>query len=625
MDKTILQQLQGWNSDAIRVRTRAEELAKRKTALETNVGQAKHRLSLRPKVQAFMETLQHTSHARGIGMFENLLTMFNREILPQVKKPVVMDLGVERGVPALNIQLGKGENGEDLWDGAGGSITNVISLGLRYIALTRSPLRKFLILDEPDCWLEVSAIPQFGMMVARMSKDMHVQTIWITHHAVNALGMKMHRVHLLPDAVRGVRVEYPNGLHVWKDEEKGIRRVTLEGVMSHAHSVIELAPGAIILSGPNHTGKSVLGAVLRAMTQGTATDKMIRDGYPELKVRVEIEDGMVLEWIRHRKGSPKEVFTLFDKNGVELHKSRGERGRVPGFVLDALNVRPIQDLDIQLHHQKLPVFLLDKPSSVQAQILSAGMESEHLHSMMDKYKSMVQSDTKEAELGERELAQINARWEKLEAIFPGQSPVLELANLEASIHALRQQAESLMVENETLHSMEQHAMEWQQLSHRVEIWNGANVGELPTPPEVENVVGIQKDIANWELWQNRLAILESGEKSLPEVPDVEDTSILVQAGREWTSLIRRIRQLEAFAIELPSTPDLQDSESLRKDVESWEQILTAMNIAAKKREAAMNEEDQCKENIARLLANTGNRCPTCHQTMTVEHLLEGSH
>lgn len=619
--------------DWIRALTRIEENRMRMSKIEHSVGQAKHRTLLQPKVRAFLESLQHRAHSRGIGMYENLLTTFNREILPQVKKPVVMDLTTERGMPALSIQMGRDEHAEDLWDGSGGSLTNVVSLGLRYISLSRSPLRKFLFLDEPDCWMEDARVPDFGRIVAQMAENAKVQTVLITHKSLHLFDRIQHRVHLEPCPINGVRVTYPFGTPIWQDDQIGIRKIQLIDLMSHGNSIIELSPTSTLLSGPNHTGKSVPAACLRAMTQGSATDRVIRDGKDKGMLILYVEDGKRLEWTRYRgKANPKETFALYDKDGNELNKARGERGNIPSFVQDVLHINPLQDLDIQLHHQKLPVFLLDKPASKQAQILSAGMESEYLHSMMEKYKSMLTNDKKETEIGEREITLIKNLIEKAEAAIRGSDSDSNIKeeekNLTNVVNDLKNQYDAIIKESLEIEEMEKDLKSLEILKNRVEIQNKAlkEINLPETIPELEAIDEMASLYDGWEDLRVRVKVLAPvRDIVLPEIPELEETIEMAEDGNSWMKLRRKLKILREIDIQLPPEPELEDLVEMNKEINELEKLAKEKMITEKSLNDAKQKQIESMKKLNELIEKIGGNCPTCHQTMTVSHLTEENH
>jgi hypothetical protein len=62
---------------------------------------------------------------------------------------------------------------EDIMKGQGGSVVNVLSVGLRMFALTTldsASHRRFLVLDEQDCWLRPDLVPRLVRIVHEAGK-----------------------------------------------------------------------------------------------------------------------------------------------------------------------------------------------------------------------------------------------------------------------------------------------------------------------------------------------------------------------------------------------------------------------------------------------------------------------
>src|SRR5687768_16374779 len=149
--------------------------------------------------------------------------------------------------------------------------------------------------------------------------------------------------------------------------------------MSHAHSVIEPAAGLTVITGPNNCGKSAIVAALQILCSNDNSTYVTRHGQRESAIRVETDDGHVVEW--RRKGSPRYVIDdkLFDrlKQGVpdELHQAL-RLGQV-----ECEN----ETFDIHFAAQKRPIFLLqDKPKHAAEFFASSSdacrlLEMQNLH------------------------------------------------------------------------------------------------------------------------------------------------------------------------------------------------------------------------------------------------------
>src|SRR5690606_41403701 len=67
----------------------------------------------------------------------------------------------------------------------GGSVANVLSVGLRLFALTtldEKNHRRFLVLDEQDCWIRPDIVPRFVKIIHQAAKALNFQVLMISHH-----------------------------------------------------------------------------------------------------------------------------------------------------------------------------------------------------------------------------------------------------------------------------------------------------------------------------------------------------------------------------------------------------------------------------------------------------------
>jgi hypothetical protein len=126
------------------------------------------------------------------GMFAGLL----RAITERISAALVEVLGQPlelvvdykyHAAHGLQIEFAIQRDGarEDLLRGQGGSVTNVVSVGLRLFALVtldEARHRPFLLLDEQDCWLRPDLVPAFVRIVREAADRLGLQTLMISHH-----------------------------------------------------------------------------------------------------------------------------------------------------------------------------------------------------------------------------------------------------------------------------------------------------------------------------------------------------------------------------------------------------------------------------------------------------------
>jgi hypothetical protein len=203
---------------------RARELERRLDRLEAQANAA-HRehgrirqelagidefLDMAPRVQQLLEDLSSALFGEILDEIEANLTAAIREILGQ-ERLVTSTREISRGRLAITFQIENQGNVEDILTGQGGSVCNILSVGLRLIALSQldpANHRPFLVLDEQDCWLRPDLVPRFMQLIRRIAKRLGLQVLIISHHPVDLFATKAHRIlGLLPDRDKGVRVE----------------------------------------------------------------------------------------------------------------------------------------------------------------------------------------------------------------------------------------------------------------------------------------------------------------------------------------------------------------------------------------------------------------------------------
>ena len=180
INQNILDLQKRWSAIESRV-------ADRKTILsdiEKDVKQKKFMVEQAEEVWPVLEGLQEQMHERSLGRFESLLTSLVRDVFPDKEMSVKLSLSIERNQPALRFMMeDKDGNQEDILSGKGGSITNILSLGLKFIVLAQSAkLAPVIVLDEADCWLQTDRVPAFASVVNQLSDKLGIQVIMISHH-----------------------------------------------------------------------------------------------------------------------------------------------------------------------------------------------------------------------------------------------------------------------------------------------------------------------------------------------------------------------------------------------------------------------------------------------------------
>jgi hypothetical protein len=169
-------------------------------------------LNVQPQVADRLDTLSAELFGDILREVERNLTYALREILGQDLR-VVTQSEVKKGKMQVTFGIERGGHSEDILTGQGGSVCNVISVGLRLIALSQldeRQHRRFLVLDEQDCWLRPDLVPQLMAIIHTIAHKLGFQVLVISHHSVDLFRQHADRVYRMvpaPKGAEGVMIE----------------------------------------------------------------------------------------------------------------------------------------------------------------------------------------------------------------------------------------------------------------------------------------------------------------------------------------------------------------------------------------------------------------------------------
>ena len=208
-----------------RLEGRAEELHSEYGRCREELCSVQNFLSIAPKAEETLESLSSALFGEILDEIEEYLTLAVQEILGQ-QRVVKSHRDVKNGRLNVSFYIEQDDKPEDILTGQGGSVCNILSVGLRLIALSRldpTENRPFLVLDEQDCWLKPELVPSFMGVVTAAAKRLGIQVLVISHHPVDHFANKAERVYVLKsDREKGAVVELMKGydLSLKNDFEK---------------------------------------------------------------------------------------------------------------------------------------------------------------------------------------------------------------------------------------------------------------------------------------------------------------------------------------------------------------------------------------------------------------------
>lgn len=583
---------------------------------EARLLEVQARLLQAPKLLSHLEAIQASAHTKAVGAYEVILTQIVHEVLGD-RWSVKLTTGYRNNQPSLDIDVIRTDEDavEDILDGNGGALTNVVCAGLRFAVIARAGGRRFIVLDEPDCWMEPARVPAFFRALAQVCEKAKFQAIVVSHHKMDPQDPEsLPGADLMPDSVSYVRLREGTAHKIHADCQlagavtDGVVSLRAQNLRTHLDTTIRLGPALTFLTGTNNLGKSALIAGLRSLARGGASDSHIRHKTDGLQFDVELlKAGQphFLSLSRMRKGSPRVILRHWLKGQESpLHEERGAQHSAPEWLSDLLDIREIEGLDPHLMGQKTPVFLLDQPASVRAKLLYAGREAALLARMFKMHRQ----DTMDAEKAEtRSLTLITALRNQLTALS-------RVSSMEPMVNAL-------VVSEKTIETAAQRRLSLEGFIPKLARITTTTSIPAPTlavtPPVLHDTLGLQrlaKQIAKLD-GQARSVKLPA----LPAAPVLHDNLALRRVGAQLGKLAA-VERLPALPT-LPVAPVLSKShelDELIKRLARQEAQVTAIQnqLAGVTAELTLQHAE-----LDALVEFIGGVCPVCHQHMTKENIL----
>lgn len=194
-------------------RQRLERLMGRRQEREHQAAETQRRLAelsdylgIADKVTDALELLSERLFKELLGVVEEKATIALQEILDQ---PIRLraDADFKRGAATVDFWIEREGNREDVYRGQGGSVANILSVGLRMFALTTldpADHRRFLVLDEQDCWLRPDLVPKLVKIVQEAGQALGFQVIMISHHDLSVFEQYADKVYRFVPLMGGV-------------------------------------------------------------------------------------------------------------------------------------------------------------------------------------------------------------------------------------------------------------------------------------------------------------------------------------------------------------------------------------------------------------------------------------
>jgi hypothetical protein len=165
-------------------------------------------LEMEPKVLQALDLLDQQLFQEITSLLEDKLSIALQEVLEQNIQLKVKS-SISHGSVGFSFSIDRDGYEENIMKGCGGSVANILSVGLRLFALTsldKEIHRRFLVLDEQDCWLQPEIVPRFVKIIQQAAKALNFQILMISHHDSSLFLNQADRVFQLEPHPDGVNI-----------------------------------------------------------------------------------------------------------------------------------------------------------------------------------------------------------------------------------------------------------------------------------------------------------------------------------------------------------------------------------------------------------------------------------
>ncbi len=568
--------------------SRAEKLNGRLTFAEDERNNIKKKLALiqvrldaKDAVKNILNELTDRVYRETLNVYEKLTQDFYNEVFPDRNSHILFELN-EKG----QLEIFVTENGykEDIIYEKGGSITNIVTTALKLIILVRSGLAPFIVLDEPDCWLKPDRVPAFINVLESLAVNMGIQMVVISHHdnfelSTNSTILKM------TGGDGNIEIEDIVNPPEWTDEQKGIRQVDLF-FMPYRNVSIPLSPGLTLLTGDNDIGKSLFPHALRTVFYNMTGKTAFPHGENKAMVRLDLGPDGIVTWQRTDKRA-KPILWTWEKDDKQRNVDNARNA--PDW-LSKLGYGTVSGLEIQVSHQKEPLFPLNLSPAQRTAILSIGREAEYLSIMKELFRKRIAMDQRERKILNEQLTNLEQTIATLRPIKQVTERLKGLVSLKSEIEKETQDIKEIKDKIETISKLSLVPKQIPQLPSQVQL---QEISELITVLKQLNTTQKIKDI--------KLPDVDFGRFQLVDYRELAQTIAILSHCRTVSS------------IKLPQVPQCPASEFQRMDfaklIDQLNNIIKEGKQTKKEIQQTNNELSQTETAIQKTLTKLGGRCP----------------
>lgn len=156
-----------------------------RTALHVAERQAQDATEAQRIIQAIARTMQQAAHAQIAGLVSRCLSA-----VFEAPYEFKIHFEAKRGKTEARFTFQRGDYELDPLTASGGGVVDVAAFALRLAALllSRPPVRRILVLDEPFRYVSAQYQPALAALLAQLASELDLKIVLVTHAEALRLG-----------------------------------------------------------------------------------------------------------------------------------------------------------------------------------------------------------------------------------------------------------------------------------------------------------------------------------------------------------------------------------------------------------------------------------------------------
>jgi len=403
-------------------------LISQKTSYIAEVISSNEYVENKDKILDLLLAAKNKLQEKDIESIERVLTSFINDVIPKNNDKVVIKSKAENNRLSLDIFVEEDGKERNVFDDKGGSIQNLISIGLRLITLSRSRNRRFVVFDEADQGIKTEYIPRLAQLLCELSKKMGIQILYISHHDTSCFHGSARIIELSLNKHGEVKSALAQESDGDDDTKEHFEELRIKNFRRHKSTVMSLSPNLNIITGDNDIGKSTIVEAITAITENKVPSSCLRDDCVFQSVELVDNNGFVFQWLKNKEKKGGVEFTLSDDNGDLIQTDKSVKG-TPSWWHDFMLMKQHCGENIHISRQFKSHFIIGNEMSGKdkAEMLSFGSDLRKVSMMVTLHGQKV-----------REHQQIiRSRKADIDSVSRKIQSLMTLINQESEVESLK--------------------------------------------------------------------------------------------------------------------------------------------------------------------------------------------